>query len=110
MACIIYKNFIINRSLDAIYENFWINLDSEFKHNMREAILATLASQNNLVRMSVANLISAIASIEIPRNEWDGLLPSLTLNAENQDLNIRLTSLTTLGFICEELQPEHVND
>ena len=77
---------------------------------MREAILATLASQNNLVRMSVASLIAAIASIEIPRNEWDSLLPSLTVNAENDDLNIRLTSLTTLGFICEELQPEHVND
>ena len=70
---------------------------------MREAILATLASQNNLVRMSVASLIAAIASIEIPRNEWDSLLPSLTVNAENDDLNIRLTSLTTLGFICEEL-------
>lgn len=31
MACIIYKNFIINRSKDSKYENYWINLDIEFK-------------------------------------------------------------------------------
>jgi hypothetical protein len=30
---------------------------------------------------------------------------SLSTNAENEDLNIRMTSLTTLGYICEELSP-----
>ena len=27
MACIIFKNFISNRSKDPRYENYWINLD-----------------------------------------------------------------------------------
>ena len=50
MACIIFKNFIINRSKDQKYDNFWINLDVAFKNQIKEAILATLASPDSLVR------------------------------------------------------------
>jgi hypothetical protein len=32
LACIVFKNFIINRSKDAKYENYWINLDVDFKN------------------------------------------------------------------------------
>ena len=32
VACLIFKNFILNRSAkDSKYDNFWIQLDSEFK-------------------------------------------------------------------------------
>lgn len=32
MACLIFKNFIINRSAkDSKYDGYWISLDSEFK-------------------------------------------------------------------------------
>lgn len=57
----------------------------------------------------MANIISAIASIEIPRGEWDGLIPNLCMNAEHTMYNVRLASLTTLGYICEELNPEDLN-
>jgi importin subunit beta-1 len=54
--------------------------------------------------------VAAIAGIEIPRNEWDGLVPNLATNAEHTDYNIRLASLTTLGYICEEIRPEDLSD
>jgi|TARA_B110000305_G_C18853500_1_gene365615 hypothetical protein len=31
MACIIFKNFISNKSKDTMYENYWINLEEEIK-------------------------------------------------------------------------------
>ena len=31
MACIIFKNFIINRAYDVKYDNYWVNLELEFK-------------------------------------------------------------------------------
>lgn len=78
MACIIFKNFIINRSAkDSKYENYWVNLDTEFREFMKEAIIAQLASPESLVRAQVANVVAAIASIEIPRKEWEELLPNL---------------------------------
>ena len=74
------------------------------------AILATLASTKVLVRNQIANILAAIASIEIPRKEWDDLIPNLCNNSTNEDINIRLASLTTLGYICEELYPEDLAD
>jgi importin subunit beta-1 len=74
------------------------------------AILATLASKKLLVRNQIANVLAAIASIEIPRKEWDDLIPNLCVNSTSDDINIKLASLTTLGYICEELGPEDLND
>jgi importin subunit beta-1 len=45
---------------------------------MKEAILATLNSPDNLVRAQVANVIAAIASIEIPKGQWADIIPMLT--------------------------------
>lgn len=123
MASIIFKNFIINRTKvgnqkhansmpvqDQIYENFWINMETEFKGNMKMALLATLATPKALVRGQIANILAAIASIEIPRKEWDDLIPSLCANSTSEELNIKLASLTTLGYICEELNPDDLTD
>jgi len=74
------------------------------------AILATLASPKTLVRGQIANILAAIASIEIPRKEWDELIPNLCQNSTSDDMNIKLASLTTLGYICEELNPEDLNN
>jgi len=63
-----------------------------------------------LVRNQIANIIATIASIEVPRKEWDDLIPNLCNNSTSDDINIKLASLTTLGYICEELLPEDLND
>ena len=77
---------------------------------IKEGIIAQLASPIALVRAQVANVVSTIACIEIPRHEWDDLLPLLCANSEHEDYNIRMSSLTTLGYICEEIDPESVID
>ena len=110
MACIIFKNFIINRSHDPKYEGYWVSRDIEFRGQVKEAIIAMLASPQGLVRAQIANVVAAIASIEIPRGEWQEGLPNLCTNAEHTDYNIRLASLTTLGYICEELEPNFIVD
>jgi hypothetical protein len=52
MACIIFKNFIINRSAkDSQYVDYWVNLDTEFKGFMKDAIIAQLASTEKTVRL-----------------------------------------------------------
>jgi importin subunit beta-1 len=58
----------------------------------------------------VANILASIASIEIPRKEWDDLIPNLCSNSTSDEINIKLASLTTLGYICEELQPGDLTD
>lgn len=81
-------------------------MEQTFKENVKTAITATLASPSNLVRSQIASLIAAIAAIEIPRGEWTDLIANLCSNSSNENLQIRLASLQTIGFICEELKPE----
>lgn len=72
--------------------------------------MATLASPKAPIRNQVASILAQIAAIEIPRKEWDDLIPNLCSNSTSEDLNIRLASLKTLGYICEELQTDDLND
>lgn len=53
---------------------------------------------------SGANAIAQIAAIEIARNEWLEIVNALAENSMHQDLQIRRASITTLGYICEELK------
>lgn len=106
MAAVICKNLIANRgnTLDV-----WLQLEPFFKNNMKEAILSSLASQSSSVRTQIASLVSAIAAIEIPRGEWLDLISNLCNNAGHSEHHIKLASLQTLGFICEELEPQDLS-
>lgn len=110
LACVITKNLISNRSGDQRYEDLWIGFDNQFRLNIKEAILSSLASERAVVRSQVASLIAAICSIEIPRGEWLELLPNLCNNASNDSMDIRLAALQTIGYICEEIDPRHVEN
>lgn len=110
MAAVICKNMIANRSMDARYADLWVQLEPFFKQNMKEAILATLASPSQLVRTQVSSLVAAIAAIEIPRGEWTELINNLCSNANSNVAQVKLASLQTLGFICEELEPKDLSN
>jgi len=84
----------------------WLNLEPLFKNNVKEAIMSSLATESSMVRSQIASLIAAIAQIEIPRGEWTELITNLCTNASHENQQIRLTSLLTIGYICEELNPE----
>lgn len=109
MGCVVCKNLISNRSGDSRYASLWVSVEPFFKQSMKEAVLANLASQSSLVRTQIASLVSAIAAIEIPRGEWQELITMLCTNANHSDAQVKLASLQTLGFICEELEPEDLN-
>ena len=66
----------------------------------------SLGMQSNLVRKQIASLIATIAQIDIPRGDWPELIPNLCTHASNESELVKLTSLVTIGFICEELNPE----
>ena len=73
-------------------------------------MLANLASQSSIVRTQVAYAVATIASIEIPRREWLDLIPNLCSNAAHENVDFKNAALQTLGFICDELMPEDINN
>jgi len=81
----------------------WVKLVPELKEEIRNNVLRTLASPYKSARKGAAQAVSAIACIELPRNEWDEIIDILATNAQREVLEYKLASLETLGYICEEL-------
>lgn len=63
-------------------------------------MLNSLMDSQNIIVKSGANVISHIAVIEIPRNEWLDLVDILAENTRYHDINVRKASILTIGNIC----------
>lgn len=94
------------------YKDFWVNLEVPFKQDIKTRFLESLKTQKAIVRSQITGILAAIACIEIPRNEWDELIPTLCTSANVSEANtdLRHASLQTLGYICEDMKPDHLRD
>ena len=56
-------------------------------------------------------LIASICKIDQPIiNHWPDLIDSLTKNAFNEDKNLKLAAIETLGFVCEEISIKGIDN
>ncbi|RMZ78405.1 hypothetical protein DV738_g3918, partial [Chaetothyriales sp. CBS 135597] len=79
----------------------WLQAVSpEIKDKVRKVALQTLRAPGPAAG-SAAQLIAAIAAIELPRYEWPDLMTTLVSNVAEGDSSLKQSSLTTIGFICE---------
>jgi importin subunit beta-1 len=85
----------------------WVELNLELKANIKGRLILALGSTVTDVGKVCAQVVAKIASIEIPRQLWPDLIQTLLQNmglAQHPNLNsLRLCTLETLGYICEEL-------
>lgn len=58
----------------------------------------------------MALCVASIAAIEIPRGEWAELTGVLIQTAGDSNLNNRLSSLQTLGFMADEIESKHFSE
>lgn len=80
--------------------------DDETKAQVKQLTLQTLSSTNIQAGTAAAQVISSIAVIELPRNQWSDLLPFLVKNVSEGADHQKQTSLTTIGYICESQDSE----
>lgn len=71
--------------------------------------MQTLASDVVQITQSIAQVIAKLALIELPRNEWPELIPTLVGNVAqglqngNEGSLLAASALQAMGFICEEI-------
>lgn len=70
---------------------------------IKNYVLGALASPNKSARKGASQAVSAIAFLELPKKEWTEIIPTLAVNAQSTNHEFKLSSLETLGYICEEL-------
>ncbi|KAK9480637.1 armadillo-type protein [Lipomyces japonicus] len=86
----------------------WIGIEEAAKAQIRQTALKSLLSSDDRVANSAAQLVAAIADIDLPRNEWPDLMRVLVDNTkEEQPVNVKRASLLAIGYICETADPSN---
>ncbi|KAK1980252.1 armadillo-type protein [Colletotrichum cereale] len=80
--------------------------DDETKTRVKDLTLQTLSSSNAQAGQAAAQVISSIASIELPRGQWQELMGILVKNVSEGGEHQKQASLTTIGYVCESQDPE----
>jgi len=85
----------------------WLNqTDQDTKTRIKQLALETLSSTNAQAGAATAQVVAAIAAIELPRNQWPDLMTLLVRNVSEGTQHQKQSSLTTIGFICESQDTE----
>jgi len=98
------KNTISARDRPRLAElqDQWLNkVDPNIKTQIKANALQTLQSNNVRAGSSAAQFIAALATIELPRNQWPELMPALVRNVGEGSDSLKQSSLTTIGYIAE---------
>jgi importin subunit beta-1 len=71
--------------------------------------LTAIQSQIPVVCHTAAQVLAAYGAVDLPRNEWPGLLPALFANISGQlHDTTKVASLEALGYLCDSMEPEEV--
>mmetsp|Transcript_85121 Transcript_85121/g.150554 ORF Transcript_85121/g.150554 Transcript_85121/m.150554 type:complete len:857 (-) Transcript_85121:127-2697(-) len=81
----------------------WASLPAPSRNLVKEATTSALISQHVDVGKASAQVLAKIGAIEIPLNEWAGLVPLLLQHVTNNDARARQIALVCLGYLCEDL-------
>ena len=71
------------------------------KKNIKGLALQTLRATDSRAGQSSGQFIASVAAIELPRDEWPELMPTLVENVGAGGDHLKQASLVTIGFICE---------
>jgi len=83
----------------------WLALDSNAKNSIKASSVHTLSDTNESARDTAAQVVAAIAHIELPKQAWPELIPGL-LNQMNSADPVKHATLKTLGYIADGMDPQ----
>eukprot|EP00124_Ichthyophonus_hoferi_P005658 Ihof_evm1s885 gene=Ihof_evmTU1s885 len=103
------KNQLESKDNDqmVLMQERWIQIDPRARGEIKSKLLSVLGSTCKGAGATAAQAISAVALAELPHNQWNELIPTLTSYSTNSgsSQHLRQAALETIGFICEEIDP-----
>ena len=87
--------------LKEVQQRWLQSIDPQIKEQVKNFALQTLGSTDSRAGQSAAQFIASIAAIELPRDLWPQLMPTLVENVGSGSDQTKQSSLTTIGFVCE---------
>lgn len=89
------------------YTARWTLLPQDSRDDIKQKVLSTLGSQEHRAGTAAAQVIAAIAAIDLPVGLWNELISQL-LSAMGDASNMRLrqAALQAIGFTCEGISSD----
>uniref|UniRef100_S4RRQ0 Karyopherin (importin) beta 1 n=1 Tax=Petromyzon marinus TaxID=7757 RepID=S4RRQ0_PETMA len=107
------KNALTSKDVEVKthYQTRWLAIDVPTRIEIKAYVIQSLGTEAYRPS-SAAQCIDGIACAEIPVNQWPGLIPQLTANvtAPNSTEQMREATLEAIGYICQDIEPEHLQD
>jgi importin subunit beta-1 len=74
------------------------------KIKIKQESLLTLGSPTPRAGLYAAQVVAAIAAVELPENQWQDLIQILLGFINNGDnVGVRVSTLSAIGYICENI-------
>lgn len=83
----------------------WMQINPQGRSSIKNLLLQALQIVDHNIRNACSQALAAIGIIELEVNEWQELIPILLANCKGNNPITQEGSLTTLGYLCEEIRP-----
>ncbi|CAE6450629.1 unnamed protein product [Rhizoctonia solani] len=106
------KNAVVARDANRQQElnERWLALPQETRTGVKHGAMATLGSPQPRAGTFAAQVVSAIAAIEVPAEQWPDLITQLLAFASDaSNVGLRMNALTAIGQICEVVPPSSLS-
>ncbi|KAK0534203.1 karyopherin Kap95 [Tilletia horrida] len=85
----------------------WREIPDANRAEIKQKVLATLATQEHRAGSQAAQVVAAIAVIELPIGFWPDLIQQLLAAVSNQDnVRLRQAAVQAIGYTCENVKHE----
>ncbi|KAF9904396.1 karyopherin beta [Linnemannia zychae] len=82
----------------------WLNIDAATRDQIKALVLTTLGTQDIRAGIVTAQVVAAIAAIELPMGQWEGVIRDMIQNLSSTDnTNLRQCTLQAIGYVCESI-------
>ena len=85
------------------YSNRWLAVAPDTRSKIKHDSLLALGSSSKQVGTVAAQLVAAIATVELPNGQWPELVELLLSFMGQSNVNLRVATLQAIGFICESI-------
>ena len=99
ISAVIMRKYLLH---SPIFREKWDLMPKQVKNEIKSIVVGTLGSPKNLFRKAAGLVIAGICKVESPlEKEWPEIIMSLCQKSYDLDFTLKLSSLQTIGYICE---------
>ncbi|KAI8354340.1 armadillo-type protein [Mortierella sp. GBAus27b] len=82
----------------------WMNIDEATRNQVKALVLTTLGTPDLRAGVVTAQVVAAIAAIELPLGQWEDVIRIMLQNLQTTDnTNLKQCTLQAIGFVCETI-------